>query len=565
VENGYSGTDMVFRDYDSEYHFVSLMISTATEISQPDNTALPHRVISGFDQFIDNPLSRTVVSQIGHSKIATGSFFDASMDVGLTEQLVIVLYDASWPKLDHLNEEEFSAFRSVLTRSKALLWISDTTVSCNQCPQYALITGLARSLRLERQGLVFTTLLLGNHTTDQRDRIIGQTLQNTLRGIETGDYEPELLLTDGVLTIPRVYENERLNDILHAKTANRKQPTAFGDRSLNLRVQSPGLLESLCFEELEDNLTMLLSDELEIETRAVGVNFKDILVALGQVKDETFGTECSGIVLRAGDACFIKPGDKVIVCHLDTFRPRIRCKQSAVTKIPEDMTFVEASSIPTNFITAYRSLIDVARLVEHESVLIHAGAGGTGQAAIQVAQYCGAEVFVTVGSNEKKELLERVYGIPSERILFSRNPGFAKEIKRLTRGRGVDVVLNSLSGPSLLASWECVAAYGRFIEIGKRDIISRHNLPMFQFAQNVTFSAVDIAAMNRQRPELACNCLREVVKLFRQGHLKTVQPMKVFPIDQVEAAFRYLQSGKEAGKVVVQVQQETQVPVCSPF
>lgn len=538
------------------------MISTATSTQIPEETSIPFRVISGFDTFVDTALLQSVTSRINRADTSTGSFLDASLSDDLSDRVVTVMCDPSWPKLDHLDEQQFSAFRSVLTRSKALLWISDTTTVEEQCPQYALITGFARSLRLERHGLVFTTIELADIDGARRERAITHAIQNTLQGVESGAYEPELLLKDGVLSIPRVYEDHSLNTIVHAKATNSNQAVAFGDRNLTLKVQSPGLLESLNFEEVNGHHAILHADELEIEVRAVGVNFKDVLVAMGHVKDDTFGTECSGTVLRAGSACEIKPGDTVIVCHLDAFRSTIRCRESAVAKMPAGMTFVEAASIPTNFITAYRALIDVARLAANESVLIHAGAGGTGQAAIQVALYCGAEVYVTVGSSKKRKLIEQHYGIPSDRILFSRDTSFANEIQRLTGGKGVDVVLNSLAGPSLLASWECVAPYGRFIEIGKRDILSRRYLPMTQFEQNVTFSAIDIAAMSQQRPDLVCSCLREVVRLFRNGNLKMVKPMKVFPISHVEAAFRYLQSGKEAGKVVVEVDSKTVVQVC---
>lgn len=156
----------------------------------------------------------------------------------------------------------------------------------------------------------------------------------------------------------------------------------------------------------------------------------------------------------------------------------------------------------------------------------------------------------------------RLYRIPEENILHSRDLSFTKAIHRLTKGKGVDVVLNSLSGASLLASWECIAPYGRFIEIGKRDILDRRNLPLAQFERNVTFSAIDIAAMATERPDLVSRSLTSVLKLFKNGALRVVHPFKTFSILQVEEAFRYLQTGKNSGKVVVEVEPSTQVMVC---
>lgn len=489
------------------------------------------------------------------------TFHSAAEDPKLNEQLAVILCDSAWPKLDQLHEEQYLAFHSVLTRSKALLWISDTSCVLDVCPQHALATGFARTLRLERSGLVFTTLTLSDGKTEQYEQHIAHALRNTLEGISTGIYEPELTVAEDVLVIPRVYEDDSLNQAVHALVADKQQSIAFGEKNLKLRIESIGLLESLYFEQVSDDSRQLSPGELEVEVRSVGVNFKDVLVAMGHVPDDTFGTEGSGIVLRAGSSCRVRPGERVIICHLDAFCRTIRCDQSAVEVMPNGMTFTEASSIPTNFITAYRALIDIARLSRDETILIHSGAGGTGQAAVQIAQHCGAKIFVTVSSEEKKDLLLQTYGLPPDQVLFSRDLSFAKGIKRLTDGKGVDVVFNSLAGTSLLASWECIAPYGRFIEIGKRDILSRRNLPMFQFAQNVTFSAIDIAAMARDRPELVSECLRQVLKLFSQKALRIVKPLMSFPINQVENAFRRLQSGKTLGKVVVEIDHDVQVSV----
>lgn len=125
----------------------------------------------------------------------------------------------------------------------------------------------------------------------------------------------------------------------------------------------------------------------------------------------------------------------------------------------------------------------------------------------------------------------------------------------------MDLVLNSLSGDALVASWECIAPYGRFIEIGKKDIYSHSRLPMFQFARNVTFSAVDLASLMVDRPDDVREILLSLVDLFKRKILHIPSPLKVFPVTDFEAAFRYLQSGNNPGKVVVEVDSEHIVPV----
>lgn len=143
------------------------------------------------------------------------------------------------------------------------------------------------------------------------------------------------------------------------------------------------------------------------------------------------------------------------------------------------MSYVTGASLPIIFTTAYHSLIEIAHIQPENTVLIHAGAGGTGGAAIQIAQHFGAEIFTTVGSRAKKELVMDLYGIPESHIFYSRS---VEDIMRMTNGKGIDIVLNSLSGKGLISSWECIAPFGHFVEIGKRDIHALKDLPMFKFA-----------------------------------------------------------------------------------
>ena len=345
-----------------------------------------------------------------------------------------------------------------------------------------MITGLARTLHLERTGFVFTTVSQ-NSTLGDPSRLITQALRNAIESIRTGVYEPELVQNSSFFEIPRAYEDDHLNQVAHTATSSVQQDVAFGSSDLDLEVRSPGLLGSLYFEETRHRPARLEADEVEVEVKAIGVNFRDLLLALGSIQDETFGYECSSVVPQVGRDCRLKPGDRVVVDHSDPFHRSVRCNEFMALPIADEMTYAEAAAIPTNFTMPYRALIEVAHLVEGETILIHAGAGGTGQAAIQVAQYCRARIFVTVDSNSKKQLLMELYNIPAEHILYSRDLSFAKGVKRLTNGQGVDVMLNSLSGAGLLASWECVAPYGRFIEIGKKDKLSHRSLPMLQFAK----------------------------------------------------------------------------------
>lgn len=261
------------------------------------------------------------------------------------------------------------------------------------------------------------------------------------------------------------------------------------------------------------------------------------------------GSECSGIISRVGSAVSrFQVGDSVAALGDGCFATSIRVQENGpVVKIPAGISFEEAAALPVNYATSYVALHNVARIQPGESVLIHSGTGGTGQAAIPIAKNVGATVFATVGSQSKKQFLMDTYQIPESNIFSSRTTLFAQAIKHRTDNKGVDVVLNSLAGESLLASWECMAPYGRFLEVGKRDILSNQGLPMAQFLRNVTYSGVDLAAMSVERPEV-CAALEKVFALVQEGKLHPSQPIHQHGVGEIEKAFRILQGGQHGAR-----------------
>jgi NADPH:quinone reductase-like Zn-dependent oxidoreductase len=212
-------------------------------------------------------------------------------------------------------------------------------------------------------------------------------------------------------------------------------------------------------------------------------------------------------------------------CRSDggAFGSFVRCSELKTQKIPDNMSFQVAAALPIVYQIVIYSLINLARLKRGESVLIHAGAGGVGQAAIQIARVLGAgEIFVTVGSQPKRELLKELYGLPDNRIFSSRDGSFEVDIKQATNERGVDVIL-SLGGDLLQHPWDCIAPFGRFIEIGKGDIINNTALPMEPFNRNVTFTAVDVVVLHEQAKPLIKELLTDFMTL-REKHPELHEP-----------------------------------------
>jgi NADPH:quinone reductase-like Zn-dependent oxidoreductase len=370
---------------------------------------------------------------------------------------------------------------------------------------------------------------------------------------------------EGVLQVGRVVSHKPLNNAVSTQTNPQQavmRPFGCGI-PLSLDVASSNMTNGFQFIEAESRDRPLAANEVELEVGCVGVNFRDILVALGQLTIGSVGLECSGIITRVGAECRkFKKGDKVVGFLPNCYSTHIRFQETdPVVLIPEGVSLPAAASVPANFITAYIGLKELARIQPGESVLIHSGAGGTGQAAIQIAKHFGAQVFTTVGSESKKAFLIETYGIHESHIYSSRSTLFSKGVMHQTKGKGVDIVFNSLSGESLLKTWECIAPYGRFIEIGKRDILANSKLPMMQFAKNTTFSSLDLGSWANDRPEACISALRTIFDLIVGGQLRPPSPIAIYGIGEMEKAFRLMQGGKHHGKLVMEMRRDDMVTV----
>ncbi|KAL2194014.1 KR domain-containing protein, partial [Corynascus similis CBS 632.67] len=216
------------------------------------------------------------------------------------------------------------------------------------------------------------------------------------------------------------------------------------------------------------------------------------------------------------------------------------------------------ATLPLVFSTALYALHHRARLQEGESVLIHSAAGGLGNAAIQIAQLSRAEIFATVSTDEKKEYLVNKFGLKLDHIFNSRDSSFLPALLAATGGRGVDVVLNSLTGDLLHDSWRACSPWGRFVEVGKQDIVDAGKLDMEMFRRNVTFTAFDLSELSEKaQPQLnliASSLLAETMSLYRQGKIKAIQPMRISDVSEITQAYRYFDLGNHIGKIAISLE-----------
>ncbi len=286
------------------------------------------------------------------------------------------------------------------------------------------------------------------------------------------------------------------------------------------------------------------------------------MVAMGQIPDSLFGFEASGVITRvASDVTSLQPGQRVSCLGHGAHRTHYRSPAAFCQLIPDDITFEEAAGLPLVHATAYHALVNVMRVQKGQTILIHAAAGGVGQAAIQLAQHHGMEIFATVGSADKRALLQEVYGIPDDHIFHSRDNSFAKAVKRMTGGRGVDCILNSLAGEQLRQTWHCIAPFGTFVEIGLKDILANTRLDMRPFIQDATFSFLNLQHVTTARPDLMAAILEGTFDLLRKKVTRPVYPLTTFSVSDMENAFRIMQAGRHRGKLVLSFSPEDVVRV----
>lgn len=276
------------------------------------------------------------------------------------------------------------------------------------------------------------------------------------------------------------------------------------------------------------------------------------MVAMGQIPDSLLGFEASGTILRVGsDVAGLSPGDQVYVLGHGAHRTVFRTKGKFCQRIPPNLSHEEAATIPLVHATACYALMHIAHIHKGQSILIHSGAGGVGQAALQLANHVGLEIFTTVGSEDKRTLVHKEYNIPYDHIFNSRDLSFAKGVMRMTGGRGVNCILNSLSGEALRQSWHCIAPFGHFIEIGLKDILNNTRLDMQPFLQDASFTFINLKRVMTGNPDLLAEILEEVSYYLSGGILKPVTPIKVYPLSDMESAFRLMQVGKHRGKIAL--------------
>ncbi|KAF2177891.1 hypothetical protein K469DRAFT_601543 [Zopfia rhizophila CBS 207.26] len=572
----FSGADMVLggdAEEDEENPKVAVMISTA--LPAHIDAGMTSDITVMYEQSSDSQLEicqslRQYLAPRSDIKLSCVNI-EASQDVNFSKSTCIFLPALDRPFLRTMDSGELALLHIICSKADRLLWVGGQRSDFGMSPDYGIVAGLARTVESENLDFSFVTVTIeipyhcervANHIWT----ILGSNPPRT-----SPAYENEYAEKNGVLHISRLVEANSLTADAFPTPGSRMTALRKWNgeltRPVKLGIATVGLLDTLAYTEDIATPKPLASEEVEIQVKAAGLNFRDVLTALGQLNDNYFGNELAGVVTQVGSNSThdLKVGDNVVGVHTGTMKTTVRCMAYQMHKLPSDMPLSTGAALPLVFCTAYYSLISWAQAKPGESVLIHSGAGGFGQASIQLCKYLGCEIYATVSTDEKAQMLVNAYGIPKSHIFSSRNLDFANGIKRLTEDRGVDIILNSLAGEALRKSWGCLAPFGRFIELGKTDIYSTSTsalggLPIFPLSKNVMFASVDLPQLY-ERGDRISTILSSVMRLAVDKAITPPKPLHVFKGSEIQQTFRMMQKGKHLGKIVIEFSDDDLVQV----
>ncbi|RAL66180.1 hypothetical protein DID88_005852 [Monilinia fructigena] len=471
-----------------------------------------------------------------------------------TEKLYLFISELDRPFLSTLSSSEFLALQKALINSRGILWAIRGAYLNSSDPTVNMVTGLSRSIRSETM-LKFATLDL-----DPETAVVNESTVKTILGVFNSVFnsqadancELEFVERKGVILTPRIINDTELNEYIHKQTkASALELTPFGreDRPLKMAISVPGAFETLHFIDASPE-EAIESDEIEVEVKAIGMNSVDLTAALGTTEQDGFGCECSGIVMNTGiHVTEFAKGDRIagISVSQGVYSSKVIMKSYSAFKIDHSVSFEVGSSIPMAFCSAYYGLNDIGRLLPDDALLIHGGSSAFGQAAISLAQTMGAKILVTVGNIEMRDYLKATHSLFEDEIIVSQNTSFGPNTLQSTYKGKFDVVLNCI--PTDMDTMQeisaCLSNFGRFINLEKQE-----NYARLGSGTNRSYSSVDLISLGLERPKILNNLLSQISSFLSQGIIKPTSHT-IFPLSDVEIAFKTLQSAVFDGKLII--------------
>lgn len=541
---GFNGVDVSILDDAEGFHLNANILAQPAETDEVQ-TAVNKRVTLLVDA-VETSFNRSVVDATHEALSEQGLAVDiCTLAQTLPKnQDIISLLEIDNPLIWDLGSDKFASIQKLIAdnNSSGLLWVTRS----NSDPRFGAVLGLARTLRHELN-MSFATLQIEDFSSNTC-QAIADVFSKFHQRNEDADVDPEYEWTvdsTGTIMIGRWQTVDIKEEV--------EDEADVGE--LKLELGKVGLVQTLLWAPYQ--VSAIGADDVVIDCKTAGINYRDILITQGTIAGG-LGFEGAGLVRSIGsNVKHVAPGDRVMMLGSDCFSTRAVLPAVQVVKIPDTMTLEEAATIPFAFATAVQSIIKIGQFEDNQSILVHNASSAVGIAAIQICRnyFNGVKIYATASNEDRANFVSASFNLPREHIFDSNDTSFMYHLKAATKGEGVDLVLNNLTGELLHASWECVAEDGKMIELGKKDLVGKGHLRLDLMEANRTFVGVDISKLKGSKLK---SLLETTMSLLNSRRIKPISPMKVFDSDDVEDAFRYAQNGEInedhiGGKLVVRL------------
>ncbi|KAJ5916858.1 polyketide synthase [Penicillium tannophilum] len=551
--SGFSGVDLDIPGQENEKsRFSSILVSTA--VSLKDEKTCPENkifVVRDPSSSYQKKVANFIATRWPTSIFTLGDMLKVDISTSTT---VVFLIELREMFLADITPANFDLLREVLIRTQNAIWITEH-VEESKPPGLSLIEGILRSLASEDSSRRFITLALDGSETEEQLLGLLSRLNLSIENNPVSSMETTFSSDKGIIHVPRVCDNGFLDD----QVSSRLKPYMQVERLLgpdvhaSIHIGNLGALQALEYLESPEPPTHN-DNQLLVNVRAVGLTGQDYISVMGGIDRWTIGTECAGVVQKAGINTPYQPGDRVCAIGQGLARTSVCLDADAVATVPPEMSFSEAASLPTCLWLAFYSLHKLASLEEGEWVLVHQATSSVGQILIQMAMKRGAHVLATVNSATKREFLCDRLDITPGRVFLSHDASICHSIKAITQNSGIDVVVGSLANWNGADLSGCLAGYARVIDIGNSSGGSSTWEPT-QRAVNVSRATVSLVELLQHKPALVYRTFQQAVKLWFEKIDMKAPAFYLFAANDLEAAFSRISQREHIGKSIIEMKQ----------
>ncbi|KAH8711877.1 hypothetical protein GQ44DRAFT_689781 [Phaeosphaeriaceae sp. PMI808] len=484
----------------------------------------------------------------------------------------ISLVELEEPLLACLSPIHLRALQSIADQSAGLIWVTrGASSSYVDRPDLGMFQGLSRTLRAEYENLRCVSIDFSSENRSSANGVADVIYRVYEKLLGSGHYpclpDSEFFEQDGVLYVKRCIEDDQSNAFLAARSDPASLPPqseklSQKDKPLRLNLLESMRREKYVWEQAFDMLYPLKPTEVDIQIQASSLDITGVQIIKGDHSSQQPTNECSGIVVGIGTGVeHLSIGDRVVTWCLNSFSTHTRTHAMFVHKIPASIDFETAATLPLAYVTAWFSLIHTGRLDAGDRVLIHDAANPVGESAVHIATLASTEIFATVRTDEQKDYFAKKYGINQSHIFSTQHTGFVSAIRRLTKGYGLDVVLNTFSGEMLQSSFSCIAPFGRFLDLRKSNAQTNERLEMAPFAKNASFTSIDIDFLYQKNAKIAGVIFQNAMDFALEHEAKAFPVISVHPWSELAQAIDLVQDDNQLGKFVMRVEVEDSVLV----